>query len=312
MKKLRMGVIYFLSVFIFTSWLISSNDNKLPRGSMAAQSKTRSYPEEVEKENTVIKAQGREFKGEQFDTPDEKQQGAFEAPSERSKRLNAEGYNLYKQSGYKDALDRFKQSFEADDANALAHYNYACTLGLLMKQDYEDWFSYKKEAIEHLWKAKNSRPEYGEKIKTDPDLDLIRSEFQYYLIIGLSHEKTEDAKVILRNLKWYVRGEGAISVLGGLGFLEDDTFLLWYYDLKNFDEGIKKIKYCGRYEVKGNRITLVLDEKMLRRKSVDDIFENYKEYENDRTLNGVLSKEGIIQIDNMGYPFTYWFDEFSA
>jgi hypothetical protein len=72
----------------------------------------------------------------------------------KARELNDNGYNEYKKGNYKTALDLFKQSMEFDYKYYLSHYNYACTLGVLMKKDYPEWYEHKKEVIDHLAKAK--------------------------------------------------------------------------------------------------------------------------------------------------------------
>ena len=180
---------------------------------------------------------------------------------EKAKEYNAQGYDLYIAKEYEEALKLFEESIYFDDSYLYGHYNYACTLGVLMKQDYETWFSYKQEIIKHLWKVQELNTEYIQKIKTDSDLDLLRKEFDYYLLLGFSPNDTDDVKEIIQNLSWYVRGEGAYSILGGADFKSDNTFDIWYYDFSN---NFEKIEYKGRYEVTNNKITLNLNNKIIR------------------------------------------------
>src|SRR5688500_12236820 len=51
-----------------------------------------------------------------------------------AKGLNTQGFRLYKAGKYSQALELFEQARLADPAYALAHYNYAATLGVLRKQ----------------------------------------------------------------------------------------------------------------------------------------------------------------------------------
>ncbi len=228
---------------------------------------------------------------------------------EKSKEYNAQGYDLYLGGEYEEALKMFEKSIYYDDNYFYGHYNYACTLGVLMKQDYEKWYSYKEDIIMHLWRVQEINPEYIHRIKTDSDLDLIRKEFDYYLLLGLSPNETNDVKEILHNLSWYIQGQGAYSILGGAEFNSDNTFNLWYYDFSN---NFEKLEFKGKYEVVNNKITLSLNNRMLRRKDIADIFDNYSEYEEKIIFYGELTEDGSIEIDIFQYPLTYWYDEFSA
>lgn len=62
----------------------------------------------------------------------------------------------------------------------MAHYNYACTIGVLLKLDYENWYDKKDEVIEHLEKTLKLDKKYIAKIKKDEDLEEIRDSFEYY------------------------------------------------------------------------------------------------------------------------------------
>lgn len=228
---------------------------------------------------------------------------------EKAKEYNSQGYDLYLGGEYEEALKLFEESIYYDDSFFYGHYNYACTLGVLMKEDYETWYSYKEDIIMHLRKVQELNPEYIQKIKTDTDLDLIRKEFDYYLLLGLSPKETDDVKEILHNLSWYVQGQGAYSILGGVEFNSDNTFNLWYYDFSN---NFEKLEFKGKYEVTNNKITLYLDNRMLRRRDIADIFDNYSENEEEVIFNGELTEEGLIEIDIFQYSFTYWYEEFSA
>jgi len=96
-----------------------------------------------------------------------------------AKDLNSEGFALYKAAKYEGALAKFEESFKLDDAYFYSHFNYACTLGVLMKEDGATWNEYKDDAIDHLLKAIEADSSLIDKILTDTDLDPIRSEARY-------------------------------------------------------------------------------------------------------------------------------------
>lgn len=228
---------------------------------------------------------------------------------------NEQGAELFEQKKYEDALELFKNSFEHDDSYFLAHYNYAAALGMLMKEDYPRWFGRKDEIIEHLQKVIELNPDYVEQIKQDHSFEKIHKHFGYLRLIGLTVESSDDVKTILQTLNWHVLGNGIVSVIGGANFLEDDTFYLWYYPTEfwekyDFDLGL--VKYFGKYEVEKNKITLYLDEKMLRKRSRDDIHDNNSVYDDITVLEGEMLENGNIRIDIFDYELKWFRPEFSA
>lgn len=232
----------------------------------------------------------------------------------KARELNDKGYNEYKKGNYKTALDLFKQSMEFDYKFYLSHYNYACTLGMLMKKDYPEWYEHKKEMIDHLSKVKELKPDYINKIKTDPDIDPVRKEFGYMLMLGYSPSKSEDVKQILQQLNWYIEGQGIFSYAGGVKFNKDSTVTLWYYSpdfFKDYNTGAK-YEATGKYTVNGNKITIELDKKMLRKKNWNDIVNNGSIYEDKTIINARLTQDGIIENDMFDYKIKYFYDEFSA
>ena len=231
-----------------------------------------------------------------------------------AKEFNNQGYELYKQGKYENALKMFEKSFTADDSFFLPHYNYACTLGVLMKRKYEEWWERKEEAISHLQKVVNLNPSYLTKIKTDPDLDKLRKCFSYYMVIGLSTKKSSDVKQILCGLSWYIEGLGIYQYIGGASFFTDNSFCLWYYPPKYYENAFdsSNLEYKGSYSINGNRITLKLNNKMLRKRNLSDINDNDSVLEESLFLECILTNDGVIKVNTFEYPLTSYCDEFSA
>ena len=69
-------------------------------------------------------------------------------------QLNTEGYRLYRAENYDAALVKFRAAIAADGKHALAHYNYAATLGHLRKQGRTcEVDAYQSTILEHLTRA---------------------------------------------------------------------------------------------------------------------------------------------------------------
>lgn len=234
--------------------------------------------------------------------------------SSAARQLNADGYKLYQQGRYNDAMVLFKKACDADPRFDLAYYNYACTLGVLMKNDYPEWYTYKSEALQYLKKAVTLNRKTIEKMKKDTDLDVLRKEFEFYTILGLTPLRTHDTRVLLTSLTWYVQGPGIMAVIGGIHFLPDGTFKLWYHDtafLHNPETNHDYI-YTGIYSIERNTVTLKLTTPMLQKRTIGDIYDNSDTEDPQTEFIGTLHSDGTLEIQGFEYKFYSWYDEFSA
>jgi len=231
-----------------------------------------------------------------------------------SRDLNSKGYELYLSHEYEKALEYFRASFEIDNDYLYAHYNYACTLGILMELDYPEWYDFRSEIHSHLNRVIEIEPDYIEKIKLDSDLDLIRKDFEYFVLLGYGTETDDDIAHLLVDLDWYINGPGVITPIGGAEFNEDGTFSLSFMNLSMFVEGdfpIDTDSFIGQYEVKDGVIMFYLSEKMLRRRTYGDFFEE-DVYDDQFEFKGRLDEFGTLHIEIFDYPIHNWVDEFSA
>ncbi len=238
----------------------------------------------------------------------------FSQPETSARQLNAQGYELYKQGKYEEALVFFEKACNADTALDLAYYNYACTLGVLMKKDYPEWYEHKSTAFEYLKKAITINRSVIKKIKKDPDLEVLRQEFEYYRVIGLTTTKTSDVRTIMTSLTWYIHGQGVLAYIGGLKFFPDGTFKLWYHSTEFFEnfESNDNYIYTGKFSINHSKIRFEFDKPMLRKRSIEDIYSNKSILESNTVLHGLLHTDGRLIIDGFEYTFFSWFDEFSA
>ncbi|QUI21369.1 hypothetical protein HZI73_03300 [Vallitalea pronyensis] len=234
---------------------------------------------------------------------------------EKATQYHLQGVTYLEKEDYENALEWFEKSFVEDPEYLLAHFHFAKTLGILMEEDYPTWFDRKQDIIEHLKKVVELNPDYVKHIEEDAHFDVIRKEYAYQLLTGLSINNSEDVNKILQRLDWYILGEGIVPVIGGITFHEDQTFTLWYYPTefwKAYDDTLEKLQYHGHYEVNINNITLQLDEKMLKRSNREDIYNNDTLYEEGMILKGVLDQQGSLMFDILDYPFDSSYPEFSA
>ncbi|TYQ18397.1 UNVERIFIED_CONTAM: hypothetical protein Cloal_0829 [Acetivibrio alkalicellulosi] len=229
---------------------------------------------------------------------------------------------------YLNALDKFYQAIINTD-NINAYYYYARTVSCLININYEilKYASFPTEfniinndnlirtqhngldelfsVLQHIIKIDNS---YIDIIKNEDDFSIIRKEYNFMLLQGYSPLKNEDIKVILRELDWYIWGKGVILTVGGIDFNKDGRFILWYYTpeaLQNADFDIPKYKVTGFYSVVENKIIMELDEKMFKKRTIQDIYTNTLEYDDELTLIGSMTEEGELVIDIFEQPIWY-------
>jgi hypothetical protein len=97
-------------------------------------------------------------------------------------------------------------------------------------------------------------------------------------------------------------------------FNKDSTVTLWYYSPEFFNDYNTGARYevTGKYTVNGNKITIKLDKKMLRKKNWNDIVNNGSIYEDKIIINARLTQDGILENDIFDYKIKYFYPEFSA
>jgi tetratricopeptide (TPR) repeat protein len=228
--------------------------------------------------------------------------------------LNKQGFALYQQGRYADALEKFRASFEADDTYVYPHYNYACTLGILLREDLPNWYHRMDEVFAHLRRTVELHPPHREKMKTDPDLESVRGEFAFWKIAGLRTDRTEDVKELLTRLTWYAPGEGIFPYLGWIEFREDGSVTFSYYHPDFFEtfDSDDVVEMHGTYAVSRGYVTVRFDETPLRKRSKSDITRNESELDTTRTFTGKLHEDGTLQFNELEYPFLSSYEKFSA
>lgn len=228
--------------------------------------------------------------------------------------LNKQGFALYQQGRYEEALEEFRASFEADDTYVYPHYNYACTLGILLREDLPNWYHRMDELFAHLRRTVELHPPHREKMKTDPDLESVRGEFTFWQIAGLRTDRTEDVKELLTRLTWYAPGEGIFAYLGWIEFEDTGTVTFTYYHPNFFEtfDADDVIEMHGTYSVSRGYVTVRFDQTPLRKRSKADIMRNESEPDTTSTFTGKLNEDGTLQFHELDYPFLSSYEKFSA
>jgi tetratricopeptide (TPR) repeat protein len=214
------------------------------------------------------------------------------AASRSARELNTEGYRLYQQKRYAEAMELFRKATEADSKYALAHYNLACTLAILRTVEGPcEHNAYRRTIIHHLREAVQLDPRRKSRLKSDPDLKPVHDTFGYQILLGLSLKNSSDVQTILTRVSWYGPSPGVYGPISGVRFKSNGKVALWV-----LDENARKKEYTGKYTVMGSRISIQLDQSLA----------------GVRKFEGVLKENGVLDLPGLRGPFTDEPDECGA
>jgi tetratricopeptide (TPR) repeat protein len=202
--------------------------------------------------------------------------------AENAIALNTRGYQAYQAGDYAKALALFRQAVKEDPTYGQAHYNLACTLGVLRQTEgpcVHD--AYLNQINDSLLATLRYLPSKRGKMLKDPDLIPVHSTFAWQKIRGLSTETTADVRQILVAVAWFGPAPGAHGPIGGFDFHEDGRFTHWYLD---FSGEISRQSKSGRYEVDANRVTF--------------LFEGAP----DQNFEGTLTRDGLLLLEGEHAP----------
>jgi hypothetical protein len=184
--------------------------------------------------------------------------GAPPAP-QTAKDLNAEGFRVYKQGKFPEALELFGRSMAADDGLALAHYNYAATLGVLRaKEGACSHGAYRSEIVRHLTRAVELDEGRRVRMKADRDFDPIRDTVGYLALLGRSPKNPKDVAAIVEQVTWYGAAPGAFGPRSGADFKPGGKVELWFQTMSEDDGAPRKEKVLGSWSTAGARVKVKL------------------------------------------------------
>lgn len=170
--------------------------------------------------------------------------------------LNTEGFRLYKAGKYAEAIAQFRAAVAADDAHALSHYNLAATLGLVRgKGKVCEFDAYQSTVLDQLEKAVQLDEGRRKRMQQDKDFSSIRDTVRYQQLLGRQLAVEKDAAAIIVAVSWYAPAVGAYGNPVQLTFGPRGAFTVSRLVLEG-DEGPKREVLKGRFQVKGNSVTL--------------------------------------------------------
>lgn len=166
--------------------------------------------------------------------------------------LNSRGYQSYKAEKYDKALKLFQQSAKKDATYVYAHYNYSCTLSILLKKSYCSYLSQVDSMFKHLKKTFKLRPDYRRKALKDRDLQFARNYLRFYKLIGWEWDKPRHLRRMLVNCTWAVPGMGAINPIAEITFQKNGSFVIGHGWGKQQNGKYGRNKVCGHFLLRFN------------------------------------------------------------
>jgi len=179
--------------------------------------------------------------------------------AETARELNTQGFRLYKQQRYVEALALFKKATIVNPKYALGFYNAASTLGVLHKKSVCQYDAYKEIINKYLKKSVQLDPRRSQRMRTDPDLQPVHDTFIYQRLLGLRLNSSTDVQKILKRVSWYGQANGVIGPESRIYFEPRGKVILQLLSLGDRDLEIKD--EIARYEVRGGRISVFRKDK---------------------------------------------------
>ena len=130
--------------------------------------------------------------------------------SDSLSELNKKGVNAIYKKEFEKAVSYFQESLKISERDAKANYNLACTYSLMIQKDFCTNMELIDKVFFHLSIATKEDSYYKSKMLKDSDLEILKSNYSFYKIAGLSN------KEILEKVTWNMANSGG-SALGRPG-----------------------------------------------------------------------------------------------
>ncbi len=208
-----------------------------------------------------------------------------------AKTLNGKGMDLYKAGKFTEAVPLFEQAVEADKDYVYGHYNLACTLAILLREDFCGHLENIGRIFMELYATLQLKPSHREKMLEDEDLSLIRRMFEFWQLVGYSVYEPEELVVILSSVSWAVSSAGAYGPPQRIDFGAGNTVA--YQALVWEDGEVSRKSHSGVWELD------VSGEVPVIRISFSEPVNEQQEY------RVTLSPEGLLYLDGLGMFFSF-------
>ncbi len=233
----------------------------------------------------------------------DKQRNSGQSAHEKAKQLNIQGFRLYKQGKYKQALPLFHRATQTDSRYALAQYNLACTAAIIARgnQCFQDEELSNLLTLGHIMAALKQSIKLDAKRKDksqiDPDLAQVRQAYPYYHdILHYSPNNDHQLRQMLKKINWQQaagfyphQGKPARVIFGSHSVTAINN---------------KGLRRSGRYSLNNGLITLTFASEKDGQQQITG-----RLIDNDGTFRGVLrfsgaSKANILAFDDYTSVFT--------
>lgn len=181
---------------------------------------------------------------------------ALLAAAPTARELNTQGYRLYQEQRFPEALELFQKAMQQDPRFALAHYNYAATLGRLRTLGQVcQHDAYKRTILEHLERSIALDSRRRERMKTDSDFDSVKDTVGYQRLLGRSPARLGDVGALVAAVSWFGESRGAYGPRSGARFEANGKVSLW---LQLTEPEPHRQTATGTYTLRGRAVTITL------------------------------------------------------
>lgn len=174
--------------------------------------------------------------------------------------LNTEGFRLYQQGKYGEALEKFRGAIAADQTHALAQYNFAATLAVLRKRGKTCEFdAYQSTILEHLTQSVTLDERRRARMQRDADFEVVRDSLGYQRLLKRDPANDKDVNALLVALAFLTPARGAFGHGEQLDLKADGTLTIKQTIV---DEDVKQVTTAGTWKAKGRTVTLTFKKKV--------------------------------------------------
>ena len=171
---------------------------------------------------------------------------------QRAVTLNSAGFHYYEQGDYYPALALFSYAAHTDASYKYGHYNSACTIALLMRDDmYPENSGNERDPqmYEYLQQAIALDPAYRQKMLNDSDLFYFVHNLWFLRLAGLVDTTSAEGieQMLARANIWYAGwGHGVYPQSPILHFSDDGGLLI--ENLEGFEAEMEWQQYEGSWQ----------------------------------------------------------------
>ena len=182
------------------------------------------------------------------------------AVSDRSIELNTQGYRAYKSGDLVEAARLFRAAVDADDDNALAHYNLACTLALLRRTEPAcEHDATQVTILDHLARAIELDDGRRTRMRQDADLDDLRDLLRFRILDQGMPTTDAATRSLLSGVTLWAPAAGIYGATGTLALQADGSVTVTRRVLEG-GTVVDRSEPDGRWSVEARTVLLELGD----------------------------------------------------